>query len=105
MNTNQLREVAAAATPGPWRSTHTSFEKYGGAIESDGRWPYNVIAHTLESEHSNAAHIATFNPALVMKLLDVVEAAKAIDKYLPIDKIQTLLAIGDLHAAIKALEE
>ena len=103
MNTNKLREVAAAATPGPWRK------------ESDGWAELRNVRHMVQAKDrlvaygqmtaNDCAHIATFNPALVMKLLDVVEAAKAIDKYLPIDKIQTLLAIGDLHAAIKALEE
>lgn len=101
MNTNQLREVAEKATPGPWRYDYEP-GYCGEIIAASGTC---LATFNDEPSASTAAHIATFNPALVMKMLDVVEAAQAIDKYLPIDKVQTLIAIGDLRAAIKALEE
>lgn len=100
MNTNKLREVAAAATPGPWRK------------ESDGWAELRNVRHMVQAKDrlvaygqmtaNDCAHIATFNPALVMKLLDVVEAAKGINNG-DVSKYDEYWR--DLEAALKALEK
>lgn len=65
----EMRRVAEAATPGPWRkgdgSPATSIVVYPAA-------PSNLDIFTGSDQ--DAAHIATFDPPTVLALLDVVEA-------------------------------
>jgi hypothetical protein len=66
VNVAHLREVAEAATPGPWRIFRVD----------RGRW--NVIADEPDNSINEATgeHIDTFTPATVLKLLDRIEAAE-----------------------------
>ena len=64
----KLREICDAATPGPW-------------WEDDQIWAYgkdgaDIIVCHPESSDANADFIATFNPTMIGKLLDLWEAAK-----------------------------
>lgn len=84
----KLREVALAATPGPWhagpngkvwrRPVHDLYE-YGGSVAGD-----SSVAQAFEGHHmwqnkfpqdANAEFIATFNPQTILALLDAYEAS------------------------------
>jgi len=74
MTLTKLREIAMAATQVRWKYVD---EQYGakcviGMKPEDDRW----IAHCQPElrGRSNGKHIATFDPTMVLKLLDCVEA-------------------------------
>lgn len=79
----RLREVAEAATEGPWEHR---FDEYGDdwllggsegrLIHTVGPREYSHVA--LDSEYGpDAEHIATFDPPTVLELLDRLERAEA----------------------------
>lgn len=79
----RLREVAEAATEGPWEHR---FDEYGDDWRlggSEGRLIHTVgpreYSHVaLDSEYGpDAEHIATFDPPTVLELLDRLERAEA----------------------------
>ncbi len=106
----QLREICGKATPGPWSLPDKTVQ------ESPQDWLYCDYLWTAhggilsEYKHKTGApkpdweYIATFNPALVSKLLDVVEAG---------DELFVVLAhtkghwetVQQYRKARKALEE
>jgi len=111
MNIKQLREVAQAATPGPWdyvangaglprnRVGVTMKDSIGDGYSS--RCVALVCAiDDFDDIEPNAAHIAAFNPELILRLLDVVEAAQGINNG-DVSKYDEYWR--DLEAAIKAL--
>jgi hypothetical protein len=74
----KLRDLAEAATPGPWHSRH--------GITTADVWPDDPTKHpgicnannhpdddTTDQEHANAAFIAAANPQAVVALLDLVD--------------------------------
>lgn len=82
MNIEQLRAVLKAATPGPWE--HRFGDAHHGVYFAEtetqniarniaGRGNFGMI-----EEQANAKFIATFNPELVGKLLDELEAARKV---------------------------
>lgn len=89
MNIKQLREVAQAATPGPWdyvangaglprnRVGVTMKDSIGGGYSSHCIALVYAIRDIDDSE-LNAAHIATFNPARILLMCEALEAAKAL---------------------------
>ncbi len=105
-NIEKLRKIVAKATPGPWSLPDKTVQ------ESPQDWLYCDYLWTAhggilsEYKHKTGApkpdweYIATFNPALVSRLLDVVEAAV---KAQPGEWGQELL--DQLDEALKALEE
>jgi len=69
MNINDLRKVAEAATPGPWPHTKEMYRceaPHFIDIEFPG-------FKTMLIKPADAEHVVTFNPALVLQLLAVVE--------------------------------
>lgn len=70
MTLTKLREIAKAATPGPWNIGHVS--ENSEHVDVDGPDGYTVADVTLRRD---SQYIATFNPALVQALLDCAEAA------------------------------
>lgn len=79
----QLREVAEAATPGPWvtagrtavESVHDCSPQHDcrGIAATSGMSRHPV----RPAEEADATHIATFDPPTVLALLDRLEAAEA----------------------------
>lgn len=73
---DKMEAVARAATPGPWIVPH-----HGLSVHQKHA-PCTAVAFTmsrsggLENHSANAEHIATFNPATVLRLLAVVRAAR-----------------------------
>lgn len=74
---SRLRDLAAKASPGPWHRDGVGI--YAGphpehAANICGIWDGG---QTAESFDANAAYIASLDPSTVLRLLDVVEAARA----------------------------
>lgn len=70
------REIAEAATPGPWRwrdGLKGSWRLSPGVLIADGT---DGTPGGDSQDQANAAHIATFNPSTVLALLDRVEVAE-----------------------------
>lgn len=119
---NKLRELAEAATPGPWFEIETeSSVSYDPIIDededSDGDRTYltgwadigsaegdapvvivpgfrNDLSMTETDVEANAAFIAAFNPATALSLLSRIQAAEERAEGL----IKTLTTIRDLKA-------
>lgn len=80
LDLTKLREIANAATPGPWESGMTTFgDPRDGATHAcvrveDAHWTDHlaVIEGSTEGD-LDMAHIAAFDPPTVLELLDEVE--------------------------------
>jgi len=116
MNINYLKDIVKAATDRPW---HAEIELDGnykaepggslGAYFATGPRHVSLINSSneiilgtndvREMAEKDARYIATFNPQLVQKLLDVVEDAKII-----MDKGPSENNVLDLDKSLKALE-
>lgn len=75
----KLREIAEAATPGPWISPWhlecENAEEYG-FYAANGEKVVGLFwfdGYHLECSEENARHIATFDPPTVLALLDEIE--------------------------------
>jgi hypothetical protein len=93
MTIDELRRIAAAATPGPWYASAQLEGDYGLTYATIGAFPVgtedqpaktchdeDTICEVWNGEHdgaANAAYIAAANPAVVLALLDCVRAADA----------------------------
>lgn len=104
MNLTELKAICEAATPGPWRN----------GWMMDGQWidsPIFDIEVSTESgktiiesgndcggikKQEDARFIATFNPAFVLKLLAVMEAASR--------DMNSAVDLARLDQALTALE-
>ena len=78
---NELRALALAATPGPWKTDRHLGSRSGEVLicfDAQDRGRGIAIAETVPGtgeEYCNAAYIAAANPATVLALLDEVDAA------------------------------
>ncbi len=78
-----LKAIASAATPGPWEyyDGDKEHESYPVCMLADGQSPCGVfpshpgIYVPLDAQIPNGAHIAAFNPAQVLALLESLEEA------------------------------
>ena len=78
MTTNdELRAIAKAATPGPWRAI------LPGDLSWGERRKYRCVLFDRKTDEdtspmspANARHIATFDPRRALAALDVIEAAQ-----------------------------
>lgn len=131
MNIKQLREVAQAATPGPWQVITDEHPYHLGGTHKErriattwiqgqlkdfmpivngsmglGETKDGPVRHMVWIEAKDAAHIATFNPAMISKLLDVVEASDGLLFQLITSSslASSVKQMEQLAAAIKALE-
>lgn len=77
MDLDKLKKVAEAATPGPWENFRV-FQGEEVRAGLDREYPQFVAR---AAEYVDGRFIATFNPALVVKLLAVVEAAEGLSHY------------------------
>ena len=99
INITELRKIAENATPGPWQWEPPSGEDWPVEDESlvttwsaDDGYPKSVVtgwgydASGTEAGPQDRAFIATFNPEMVLALLDRVEKAE-----------QTIARVRGLH--------
>ncbi|MGC0155795.1 ead/Ea22-like family protein [Chromobacterium vaccinii] len=72
-----LRAAAAAAKPGPWEyQTSNGWRRVGTTAARPGRADGDVVAHGAASP-ANLEFIAAANPAVVLALLDHIDAQAA----------------------------
>ena len=84
MNTEQLKQAAMAATPGPWlyvrldEWSHSVCTRHGELPDgSPSYWAIASINKQREPEHeANASFIAAANPATILALLECVDALR-----------------------------
>lgn len=86
---DKLRQIAEAATPGPWECVEADSLKYTsvvqfryqsgepGSVALVGQSDAIVGDSYLDRQNATARFIATFNPAKVLELLAVLQAAEA----------------------------
>ena len=87
MNLDHLAQLATEATPKHWHDKRNGLHMDGTAtsheiegVGADGR-VHRICASfspNNPNREADAAYIAAFNPEVVKRLLDVVEAAKAL---------------------------
>lgn len=76
LDLEQLERVAKAAIPGPWRALYDD-RRENHQIHAERFWVANTMFGSLPNrDKENATHIATFNPATVLRLLAICRAAK-----------------------------
>jgi hypothetical protein len=84
MNTEQLKQAALAATPGPWFAMPIGeVSQWVDVVAHDevGRYSLPFIACKHFDSEANAALIAAANPSTILALLECVDALRAIEKY------------------------
>jgi len=79
IDTRHLRELAEAATPGPWEARTWSHQfddgiKFG-YVEASGYELWDTSGGNTVAEARNAEHIAAANPQTMIALLDELESA------------------------------
>ena len=88
IDTSKLRELALAATPGPWEAADAGSYDNGKTVidEHFVRRPGDDVAiaadildpETCDPSKANAAYIAAANPQAVLDLLDEIERINAV---------------------------
>lgn len=83
---NELRALALAATPGPWRAQQRNKQEAIYIVGPDHTPP---ACHAFYA--NNADYIAAAHPATVLALLDELDAARDLIQYLPDEKMKAEL--------------
>jgi hypothetical protein len=81
MNTEQLKQAALAATPGPWFAMPIGeVSQWVDVVAHDevGRYSLPFIACKHFDSEANAALIAAANPSTILALLECVDALRAL---------------------------
>jgi len=78
VDTTKLRELAQAATPGPWRSTDAI--EWDECVAEISYWHvFQEEGTELSSMDNDAEYIAAANPATVLALLDEIDKLRTIE--------------------------
>ena len=81
MNTEQLKQAAMAATPGPWLYETSKRRGSAGNYQLILSEDENSVAECYGIDHedaANAVYIAAANPATIMALLECVDALRLV---------------------------
>ncbi len=81
MNTEQLKQAAMAATPGPWLYETSKRPGSAGNYQLILSEDENSVAECYGTDHEDAAngrYIAAANPAVILALLECVDALQRI---------------------------
>jgi len=79
MNTEQLKQAAMAATPGPWLYETSKRPGSAGNYQLILSEDENSVAECYGTDHEDAAngrYIAAANPATILALLECVDALR-----------------------------
>ena len=79
MNTEQLKQAAMAATPGPWLYETSKRPGSAGNYQLILSEDENSVAECYGTDHEDAAngrYIAAANPAVILALLECVDALR-----------------------------
>lgn len=71
----ELRRLAEAATPGPWRYREDD-DEHAAAVAHEHGW-VDAILPSGEQENKDAEYIASANPSAILSLLDHIEQQEA----------------------------
>lgn len=103
MNTEQLKQAALAATPGPWLYETSKRPGSAGNYQLILSEDENSVAECYGTDHEDAAngrYIAAANPAVILALLECVDALRLVR-----DRTHPALDIGKIsNAALQKLE-
>lgn len=83
MNTEQLKQAALAATPGPWFAMPIcEVSQWVDVVARDkvGGYSLPFVACKHFDSEVNAAYIAAANPATILALLECVDALRSLDE-------------------------
>ncbi len=81
MNTEQLKQAALTATPGPWLYETSKRPGSAGNYQLILSEDENSVAECYGTDHEDAAngrYIAAANPAVILALLECVDALRAL---------------------------
>ena len=84
MNTEQLKQAAMAATPGPWLYETSKRPGSAGNYQLILSEDENSVAECYGTDHEDAAngrYIAAANPAVILALLECVDALRLQQKW------------------------
>jgi hypothetical protein len=120
MDTAKLRLLALAATPGPWEQSHRKkgngfydtqvYCDEGETIATIAWYPRAGPGEGVTSSYrtDNAAYIAAAHPALMLRMLDVVDKAEAVasnrERIAHTSPEPLTLDVVELRSALDALE-
>lgn len=96
MNLTELKKAAEAATPGPWKLGNRA----NMALDPDTLEIMAGNFYVTDAISRDATFIALANPATILKLIAVVEAAKKV----PISYHDKFPCYTELKDALKELE-
>lgn len=82
MNIKKYREIAEAATPGPWYLSDDQNSVHQHIYQGEFEEVCNVDSSDLDAYQKNSAFIATFSPETVLRLLDTIEKYEAALKHI-----------------------
>lgn len=88
----KLREIAEAATPGPWHVPYVDGWQVCYGNKDNPRDEFLIA--DVDNDPQNASFIATFNPETVLRLLDTIERYEAALKDL-VERIDRNGGLGD----------
>lgn len=101
MTLNELKRLAKAATPGPWiNNCNTVYDDgpFGGVTIAKAQ-----TKRSREQDDNNAAFIAGSNPALILALVGIAEAAEIVTRRWRSDNRDWGHEYVNLDAAISTL--
>lgn len=109
MNTEQLKQAAMAATPGPWLYETSKRRGSAGNYQLILSEDENSVAECYGTDHEDAAngrYIAAANPAVILALLECVDALRVmLEQFTKTPStLKDSQARGKGHAALQKLE-
>jgi hypothetical protein len=78
MDLKKLRELAEAATPGPWHSTHHGVYSGEDMLTRESVCRVSGTTGWYESEEMNRDFIAAANPAIMIAMAAEIETLRAV---------------------------
>lgn len=110
MDTAKLRALALAATPGSWEAYTDCPGECCWLIRQenpDDQYPTHGVTWP-ETSQSDAAYIAAAHPALMLRMLDVVDRAELLasnrEHIAKVSAEPLMLDVKELRSALDALE-
>src|SRR5690625_3323391 len=97
MSLYDLRNIAEAATPGPWEATTSEVTMNDRSLWRIGD-PHRPHVAQSVMRQADAEFFATFNPQKVLELLDRIEQLQAVVRDRPLAR---LAAVEKLHQPVE----
>ena len=112
MNLEKLKQVARAASPGPWKDTLDGTYISAPNMRTDedtgdfhvammrgwGHLQYLGHDRAVEIQKANAAHISTFNPQTILAMIEELTAHRVLNDVLSNSKITPEISHTELYS-------